>query len=1025
MSQDFSRGSEWRKWDLHIHTPASFHWHRKRFRDMDEVEKKVSIDEMIATMNASDVAVFVIMDYWTFDGWIALKKRLSEPGAPVLTKKVFPGIELRLVSPTSYRLNVHAVFSDCVSEQELSDFKSNLNVALIDKPLSDECLIKLARTKIGADKLRESGFDKSIVDSNEKVGFDAGATSAEIIAESFKSALEKFSEGMVIPFIPWDTYNGLAEAKWAEHYAYVKGLMSINPIFETRNNVLIPTFNKVKTDQNHSFYESFQAALGNKPHLAVSGSDAHQYVGTPGDNNKRGYGEFPSNKCTWIKADTTFKGLLQAMKEPAKRSYIGVEPPKKKVYRENKTYFVDQLEMSKLQSSSIPEEWINGISLKINPDLVAIIGNKGSGKSALADIMALLGNTRQTKHFSFLKTKRFRGNRGEPARSFESTLTWAAGTPNSMTLSDDPKADGVEMIRYIPQGLFEDLCTNHASGDSSTFEKELRSVIFSHLPPTIRLNAHDFDELTDKIELQIRETLAELRKELKTCNDEISKVESRLAPENKASLVELKKQKQLQIEEHEKIKPTDVSKPSEEMSPEHQVSAEKLEKINKRIKEIDNLLLANNKKVEEEQNSASSIQAIIDKVLALKTPLERRISELESDLTPYEIEVARIFKYEIDTSPLKAIQNTAKEKVTVILSECEKLTEEKSKLTLQVQPLQSQLNAPQKAYQAYLTALEEWQKKKNELIGISSQPETLKGIEDRIAQFDKLPQKHKELCEKRDEYTKSVFDALLEQKQTRGDLFKPVQALIEENRLIREDYKLQFQSNLDISENKFATLLFDIIKKTSGKFRGEEESVESIKKLFSKYDLKNKDQVIVFCNELLDDIKKEYTPNGHYSIENALKRDHMPSELYNFIYGLEFIEPRYSIQFQDTQIEQLSPGQRGSLLLIFYLLVDKGFNPIILDQPEDNLDNETVVSLLVPVLTEAKKRRQIIMVTHNPNLAVVCDAEQVIYSSFDRSNKCKISYVSGSIENPVINKHIIDVLEGTRPAFDNRSEKYQ
>jgi len=94
----------------------------------------------------------------------------------------------------------------------------------------------------------------------------------------------------------------------------------------------------------------------------------------------------------------------------------------------------------------------------------------------------------------------------------------------------------------------------------------------------------------------------------------------------------------------------------------------------------------------------------------------------------------------------------------------------------------------------------------------------------------------------------------------------------------------------------------------------------------------------------------------------------------------------------------------------------------ILDK--ENLDNETVVSLLVPVLSEAKKRRQIIMVTHNPNLAVVCDAEQIIYSSFDRKNAATIEYVSGSIENPVINAHVVDVLEGTKPAFNNRKIKY-
>ena len=68
--------------------------------------------------------------------------------------------------------------------------------------------------------------------------------------------------------------------------------------------------------------------------------------------------------------------------------------------------------------------------------------------------------------------------------------------------------------------------------------------------------------------------------------------------------------------------------------------------------------------------------------------------------------------------------------------------------------------------------------------------------------------------------------------------------------------------------------------------------------------------------------------------------------------------------------------------------------------------------------------RQIIMVTHNPNLAVVCDAEQIIRASFDRRDQATIAYQSGSIEDGVINSHVVNVLEGTKDAFDNRSGKY-
>ena len=202
--------------------------------------------------------------------------------------------------------------------------------------------------------------------------------------------------------------------------------------------------------------------------------------------------------------------------------------------------------------------------------------------------------------------------------------------------------------------------------------------------------------------------------------------------------------------------------------------------------------------------------------------------------------------------------------------------------------------------------------------------------------------------------------------------------------------------------------------------------------MLKNYDFNKRDDVVKLVEELHQEIQTAAaggTVNA-VGIANILRkdravRDKTAADVYDLLYSLSFLEPRYTLLFQDAQIEQLSPGQRGALLLIFYLLVDKGRNPIILDQPEENLDNETVVSLLVPVLSEAKKKRQIIMATHNPNLAVVCDAEQVIYSSFDRKNASTITYVSGAIENPEINKHVVDVLEGTMPAFQNRREKYQ
>ena len=153
----FHRGAEWRQWDLHVHTPASFQWSGKLLSQMTPAEKRSAMDDLIAALNNAKPAVFALMDYWTFDGWLALKQRLSEPGAPALHKTVFPGIELRLISPTPYRLNAHVLFADDISEQDLINFKARLNVGLVNQALSDVCLIRLAREHIGADQLGKLG----------------------------------------------------------------------------------------------------------------------------------------------------------------------------------------------------------------------------------------------------------------------------------------------------------------------------------------------------------------------------------------------------------------------------------------------------------------------------------------------------------------------------------------------------------------------------------------------------------------------------------------------------------------------------------------------------------------------------------------------------------------------------------------------------------------------------------------------------------------------------------------------------
>lgn len=1017
-SGPFPRGSEWRQWDFHVHTPASFHWDGQRFSRMTSAERRSSVDAMIKAMNEAEPAVFVVMDYWTFDGWFALKERLREPDTPKLIKTVFPGIELRLTAPANYRLNAHVVFSNEVTDQELKNFRTQLRVELIQQPLSEECLRRLAREKIGDDLLRIQGFSRSDVQESDEIALRAGAQIAVVTRESYQAAIEAVPNNKAIGFMPWDTTDGLREADWKAHYSFVISLMKSSPIFETRKPEVCAAFLGQKTESNKRWFDSFQAVLDNVPRLAVSGSDAHRYAD---------YGVFPAGKATWIKADPTFLGLLQTLKEPAKRSHVGERPPKLVEVDENKTFYIDAVSVERISADDVTSPgWLAGCLLPINPDLVAIIGNKGSGKSALADVIALLGNSRQTAHFTFLKKDRFRGKSGEPAKSFRGSLKWRDGTTLSRNLNENSPADAVELVRYIPQGHFEELCNEHVSGRANAFERELRAVIFAHADEAVRLGALDFDQLIAQQETSLRDKLGEFRKDLRKLNLEIAAAEDQLDPDVKRALQELLAQKEKQIEEHKKMVPQEVLKPSEESTPDQQEANAALEKIAVALEELGRragMYVTSGSVIAKRAKAAQNLR---ERMRLLERTYRQLEDDSASDLDVLGLKLADVAALTVTFARIDAIAATLPGERAALDAAIASDSTEKAKLELEQTRHKTKLNAPQLRYQTYLKARETWVTKLGELTGSAQAPETLEGLRARIAQLEGLPTVLVEKRQRRLELAGEIFDILDEQRNARALLFKPVQDLIQANTLIRDDYRLQFQATLGGSAEIIADSLFSLIKQNSGEFRGGDESLVIVKRLVDLFGLSSRDGVLAFIAELNNRIEAAASVGvaGAVGIKNALRKDKSAADVYDLLYGLSFLEPRYSLLFQDTHIEQLSPGQRGALLLIFYLLVDKGHNPIILDQPEENLDNETVVSLLVPVLNEAKKRRQIIMVTHNPNLAVVCDAEQVIHSVFSRKEGCRITYSPGAIESRESNLHVINVLEGTKRAFDNRKGKY-
>jgi len=151
----------------------------------------------------------------------------------------------------------------------------------------------------------------------------------------------------------------------------------------------------------------------------------------------------------------------------------------------------------------------------------------------------------------------------------------------------------------------------------------------------------------------------------------------------------------------------------------------------------------------------------------------------------------------------------------------------------------------------------------------------------------------------------------------------------------------------------------------------------------------------------------------------------------------------FDIIYENDKFSQMSEGKKAFVILMLLLDFSNKDCPILIDQPEDDLDNRAIFNDLVKYLKNKKKERQIIIVTHNPNIVVGADSELVIVanqqgSSANNLDGCKFQYVSGSLENTMrknhnddiilrsqgIKEHVCEILEGGDVAFKKRERKY-
>jgi ABC-type lipoprotein export system ATPase subunit len=1019
-------GSTWKKWDLHVHTPDSI---VHNYPGNTETAWESFFTDLEAL--PAEFKVLGINDYIFVDGYERVLKAKNQ-GRLDNIDLILPVIELRLdkfggvvkkegkdfVQSAWSRINLHVIFDqvepDFIRQQFLGAISASYT--LIPDAVGGQGRWGGVITK---DNLKALG--QAIINSvpdTERGRYGSplteGFNNLNVSLDGLKRALKNPQlEGKFLLAVGKTEWEDL---KWEDH------------TIAEKKTIINETHFVFTAAENPAAYERGRKKLkeaGVNSNL-LDCSDAHDLSSS---ENKDRIG----NCFTWIKADATFSGLVQALNEFDARVYVGDVPPKRQHVDRNRTKFISAIKIKKKPGSSLKEPWFD-VDLPLNSDLVAIIGNKGSGKSALSDIIALAGDTKNHASFSFLHQNRFRNPRTRLAQHFTASLVWHDGASTPRDLDQSPSESSVERVKYLPQSYVETLCNELGEGGSATFDTELRKIIYSHVPEEERLGQASMDDLLNFKVAEINEARQAVLKDISKVNADILQTQRRLTPESKKSLEEQLAAKKSELAALEGAKPAEVEDPSLspaalEESKQAAALIEQLELQSENIGKEEAALRDRKAAATKKQALAKRInQSIANQKKQHETfmqELRTLLGDLDAGISAESVVDLRIDSSHIDSAAAAASVEIAEIDSTFQSIEPGSLIKRREEAEASLAAMKGKLGEKQRQHIRYKEALAQWEKAKSEVVGSKDKVNSINWLVGEIEALEVLPAKLAALMSDRVDLTKGVHGHIVTMVNEYRRLYEPVQAFVKSAEQMDMPLPLDFEVKIEESEFQ-EQFLNRLNKQTRGSFAGVDESNELVRILLKESSFASADDTVAFAEKIDDMLRHDRrdATGKETRLTDQLRKGVEAQEVLDYLYGLHYLSPRYSLTYNKQEIGQLSPGERGLLLLVFYLLVDMDDIPIVIDQPEENLDNQTIYRVLVKCIKVAKDRRQVIIVTHNPNLAVVCDAEQIIYAQCDKEES-RFTYESGGIEHPEIRSKVVHILEGTEPAFKNRQAKYR
>ena len=344
----YPRGSEWRKWDLHLHTPETAK--NDQFGGGENVW-----EEYISKLEANkEIAVLGITDYFSIDNYLLLKSKQEE--GRLADKTLIPNVELRILPVTQkdIPINIHVLFNPNLPTDTIErEFFQCLKFTYSGNEYSclKKDLVALGRAYMNNMALEENSAKKEGI-SQFNVSYDA-----------LHKIINKPSlHNDVVIAVSNSNKDGNSGIQHSSLAATRQEIYRMSQIIFSANNNDIQYFLGKGVDDEATIKQKYG---GLKP--CIIGSDAHSLDSV---------NVFPNNKTTWIKADPTFEGLKQILYEPESRVRIQeMNPDSKAEYQ-----IIDTIALNE------PSFW--GGEIHLNPYLNTIIGGRSTGKSTLLQCIA-------------------------------------------------------------------------------------------------------------------------------------------------------------------------------------------------------------------------------------------------------------------------------------------------------------------------------------------------------------------------------------------------------------------------------------------------------------------------------------------------------------------------------------------------------------------------------------------------------------------------------------------------------------